>query len=182
MSFIAKHIVNPDERIMYVARLHWICLLEGFLWFGSFWAIGLYVSDWLAHIQPARSTLGAFYVGDFLVTPRVTWFFYMMMAGGTFLFATHLTKLLSTEIALTDQRIIYKTGLIFTESEEIDLHEIRAERVKHGLFGRVLNYGRVFLDCRFVGDVTLPRIRKPYRFLKTMHKIDKTLPPEAVVR
>ncbi len=182
MSFIAKHIVNADERVMYVARLHWICLFEGFLWFASFWAIGLSFSDWLAHIQSAQSTLGSFYIGDFLIAPRVTWFFYMMMAGGTFLFMTHLAKLLSTEIALTDQRIIYKTGLIFTETEEIDLHEIRAERVKHGLFGRFLNYGRVYLDCRFVGDVTLPRIRKPYRFLKTMHKIDRTLPPEAIVR
>ena len=182
MSFIAKHIANADERIMYVARLHWICLAEGVLWFVAFWGMGLCVSDWLSAIKPADSDLGSFYLGSFLIAPKVTWFLYLMLAGGTFLFTTYLAKMLSTEVALTDQRIIYKTGLIFTEAEEIDLHEIRAERVKHGLFGRFLNYGRVYLDCRFVGDVTLPRIRKPYRFLKAMHKIDKTLPPEAVVR
>lgn len=182
MSFVAKHIVNADERIMYVARLHWVCVCQGLLWFLSFWAIGAYVSDWLSALKPEDSALGTFYLGDFLIQPKVTWFLYLMLAGGTFLFSTYLAKMLSTEIALTDQRIIFKTGLIFTEVEEIDLHEIRAERVKHGLFGRLLNYGRVYLDCRFVGDVTLPRIRRPYRFLKAMHKVDKSLGPEPVVR
>ena len=182
MSFIAKHIVNADETIKYVARLHWICLFEGFLWFGAFWATGLFVSDWLSHIQPINSALGAISFGSYKIEPQIIWVFYMMMGGGTVLFMTYLAKMLSTEIALTNQRIIYKTGLIFTEAEEIDLHEIRAERVKHGLLGRFLNYGRVYLDCRFVGDITLPRIRKPYRFLKAMHKIDRTLTPDPIVR
>lgn len=180
MSFIAKHIVNSDETIKYVARLHWICLFEGFLWFGVFWATGLLASDWLADIQPVTSSLGALSFGGYTIEPQIIWIFYLMMGGGTVLFMTHLVKLLSTEIALTNQRIIYKTGLIFTEAEEIDLHEIHAERVKHGIFGRILDYGRVSLDCRFVGDITLPRIRKPYRFLKAMHRIDRTLAAEPV--
>ncbi len=180
MSFIAKHIVNADERIIYMARLHWICLFEGFLWFIAFWAAGMYASQWFADMQVTNNALGHIMVGDYKLSPKISWFLYMMLGGGTLLFLTHLTKLLSTEIALTNRRIIYKTGLLFTESEEIDLHEIRAEKVKHGLFGRVLNYGRVYLDCRFVGDITLPRIRKPYRFLKSMHKIDRQLPADVI--
>ncbi|HEY0901825.1 MAG TPA: PH domain-containing protein [Micavibrio sp.] len=178
MSFIAKHIVNADERIIYMARLHWICVLEGFVWFVLFWGLGIYISDWLSSLQVSHNALGHLMIGDYKITPRLSWFLYMMLGGGSVMFLTHLTKLLSTEIALTNRRIIYKTGLLFTESEEIDLHEIRAEKVKHGILGRVLNYGRVYLDCRFVGDITLPRIRKPYRFLKSMHKIDRALPAE----
>lgn len=170
MSFIAKHIANPDERMIYVARLHWICLIEGLMWFGAFWAIGLFMSDWLSGLQPMTSTLGVLSIAGFIIAPQIIWLFYMMLTGGTVIFLTYIVKLLSTEIALTSARIIYKTGLIFTEVEEIDLTEIRAEKVHHGLLGRFLNYGWVHLDSRFVGDITLPRIRKPYKFLKALHR------------
>ena len=170
MSFIAKHIANPDERMIYVARLHWICLLEGLMWFGAFWSAGLFMSDWLSAIQPITSTLGTFSIAGYTIAPQIIWLFYMMLAGGTVIFSTYLVKLLSTEIALTSARIVYKTGLVFTEVEEIDLSEIRAEKIRHGILGRFLNYGWVHLDSRFVGDITLPRIRKPYKFLKAMHR------------
>lgn len=180
MSFIAKHIANPDERMIYIARLHWISLLEGLLWFGGFWAIGLFMSDWLESIRPVTSTLTAFSIGGFHIEPRIIWLLYMMLAGGTVIFTTYLVKLISTEIALTSRRIIFKTGLIFTEVEEIDLNEIRAEKIHHGLLGRFLNYGWLNLDSRFVGDITLPRIRKPYKFLKAMHRAMGRLPEAAI--
>lgn len=170
MSFIARHIANPDERIIYVARLHWICLLEGLIWFGGFIIAGLFMSNGLSQLFPVTDALTTLSFGDFSITPKIIWLFYLMMAGGCVIFTTYLIGLLSTEIGLTNQRIVYKRGLIFTEVEEIDLSEIRAEKIHHGLLGRLLNYGWLHLDSRFVGDINLPRIRRPYRFLKAMHR------------
>jgi hypothetical protein len=76
---------------------------------------------------------------------------------------------LGTQIALTNQRLVYKTGLLIVNTEEIDLVEIRAETVHHGLLGRLLGYGRIKLDSRFVGDVFLPAVRAPYRLVKAMN-------------
>lgn len=51
----------------------------------------------------------------------------------------------------------------------MDLEDIRAESVYHGFMGWFLGYGRIRLDCRFLQDVKLPAIRKPYRFVRSSH-------------
>lgn len=59
--------------------------------------------------------------------------------------------------------------MIFVEVEEIELEEIKGEHIHHGLLGRFLKYGAIDFDCRFIGDVSLLAIRKPYRFIKALH-------------
>ncbi|MCB9990427.1 MAG: PH domain-containing protein [Rhodospirillales bacterium] len=100
----------------------------------------------------------------------------MMTFLGVMIFVIHLLKVIATEIALTDQRLIYKTGLIFVDVKEIDLAEIRSETVHHGLLGRFLRYGEVHLDSRFVGDIYLPAMVKPYILLKDIHAARRKLP------
>jgi len=49
----------------------------------------------------------------------------------------------STELAITDKRLIAKYGVISTQSIEIRFDKIETVRVKQGLFGRMLNYGDI---------------------------------------
>jgi hypothetical protein len=49
----------------------------------------------------------------------------------------------STELAITDKRLIAKYGVISTQSIEIRFHKIETVRVKQGLFGRMFNYGDI---------------------------------------
>jgi hypothetical protein len=167
-SFI-KHIVGNDERILLLVRLHWIYMFTGFVW--MIFLVGL--GAWLDHVL--RIYAGPFIssvrldVFGFSIDPETPMVSILFGGAGVFIFAVHLIKMLATEIALTNQRIIYKSGLIFVEVEEIDLVEIRAEHVHHGLFGRFLGYGQLQLDSRFVGDISFPAIRKPYKLVKAMH-------------
>ena len=68
----------------------------------------------------------------FVFGSRYPWIAALFAVAGLMIAVIHFLKVIATEIALTDQRIIYKTGLIFVNVEEIDLAEIRAEQVKHG--------------------------------------------------
>ncbi len=175
MSFVARHLTDQDERLIYLSRLHWIYTLQGVLWWVALGAAGT-GAQWLLDARlPAYAMNHIVLHGYDLGAPSKMLRDFMIGAGFV-LFLVYLLKKLSTEIALTSRRVIYKTGLFFTEVEEVDLVEIHAEKIHHGILGRILGYGRLSLDSRFVGDITLPAIGHPYKFLKIMHKVRAKLP------
>ncbi len=183
MSFISKHIVDNDERIRCVARLHWVYVVQGVIWFFLFLTIAEAIRTGLSYAigAPCCDQLAPVMVMGYNIGSPFQWIVWMMVGTGLMVFLVYLFKYMSSEIALTSHRIIYKTGLLFIEVEEVDLSEIRAETVDHGLFGRFFNYGRLKLDSRFVGDIVLPAMRAPYKFLQMMHRMRRQERERAVV-
>lgn len=110
-----------------------------------------------------------------LYTSRVYIFWFCVVAG-VFVFLCHFVFYRSTHIAITSDRLIYKTGMFFVHVHETNLDEIKGEQVHNGFFGRMLNYGFVEVDCRFVKNMNLPAIERPYAFLHDLHKIIKKAP------
>lgn len=157
MAFIHK-LVGPDEELIGIARLHWIYGLKGLLWLGGLIAVG-----------GGASTLMATYLG-FGFAPVGNAIFWMCALVGVILFAIYYIMLVCTEVGLTTQRFIYKRGFIMVDVREIDLEEIKSENVDNGVLGRILNYGYIELDARFIEDITLPAISDPYRFVKAMNE------------
>ena len=92
---------------------------------------------------------------------------------GIGLFFYNLIFYRSTHIALTSDRLIYKTGMFFVNVHESALEEIKGEQVHNGFFGRFLDYGFLQIDCRFVENMHLPAIARPYAFLHDIHKLTK---------
>jgi uncharacterized membrane protein YdbT with pleckstrin-like domain len=52
----------------------------------------------------------------------------------------------STEIAITNRRVIAKFGFIKRHTVEINLDKVEALRVEQGFLGRMLNYGTVLIS------------------------------------
>lgn len=52
----------------------------------------------------------------------------------------------STEIAITNKRIIAKFGFIRRSTVEISLDKVEALRVEQGVWGRFLNYGTILIS------------------------------------
>jgi uncharacterized membrane protein YdbT with pleckstrin-like domain len=51
----------------------------------------------------------------------------------------------STELAITDKRLIAKYGVLSTHSIEIRFDKIETVRVSQGIIGRLFNYGDVIV-------------------------------------
>jgi hypothetical protein len=172
-SYIHK-MVGPDEKLVGVARLHWIYLVKGMVGFALCvmlaWAINSLMQfglDLLYAHSPAPAAGSTLY-------PMVHMNHYLsefMFFAGVLIFGFYLTKVLGTEVGLTTRRLIFKEGLIFTTTHEVDIEEIRGERMDLGWFGRFLDYAYIKLDCRFVEDLTTPAIEKPERFIRALHKL-----------
>ncbi|HPQ50905.1 MAG: PH domain-containing protein [Alphaproteobacteria bacterium] len=175
MSFIAKHISNHDERIVYIARLHWIYFIKGIFWFCFLTLAGalLNFSFWYGLALFSKHTGYPVLFPDSFAYKDYALFF-LMTATGIMTFWIHVLKMIGSEIALTNSRIIYKTGVFFVTVEELELSEIKEERVHHGVLGALLGYGEIHLDSRFVGDISLPAVTNPYKLLKYLHKVKPT--------
>lgn len=175
MAYV-EHLINRDEKLVGIARLHWIYVLKGLVWFVVLAWLGA-ASEALV-MRTIAATNAA--VESVVVLPRFTilsdWLMSLaqsvnsVQAGiGLLIFAMHVLKVWVTEVALTDRRVIYRKGLFSVKVAQIDLEEIRGERLDFGMFGRFLRYGRIKLDCRFVGDVRLPAIAHADTFIKALH-------------
>lgn len=169
MAYIRK-IIGQDEQLIGIARLHWIYVLKGIAWF-----VVLAGAGWLLNTLIQRAALSVAGATDSVALPAAfitisNGAMYFLMFGGALIFFFFTLKVLVTEIGLTSRRVMHKEGLIFIKVKQIDLEEIRGENLDLGYFGRMLGYGYLLLDCRFIGDVRLPAIEKPERFLKALHE------------
>lgn len=87
---------------------------------------------------------------------RVSWWsqFGLVLLGvillfvgvGLFFFIAAWVRVRSTEIAITNRRVIAKFGFIKRHTVEINLDKVEALRVEQGFWGRVLNFGTIFIS------------------------------------
>lgn len=158
MAFIHK-LIGPDEKLIGIARLHWIYAARGLTWLIGLMGIGVIAKMQLAGI-----------LGGGLV-PIGNAIFWIGVVLGLIFFAFYTIMMLTAELGLTTKRCIYKRGWVFVDVREVDLEEIKSSSVDNGLLGRFLNYGYIHMDARFIEDVGLPAIADPYRFTKAMNDV-----------
>lgn len=77
----------------------------------------------------------------------------------------------STEIALTNKRVIAKFGFISRNTIEINLVKIESIQVHQGIFGRIFNYGTLIISGAGTPKAQIPNISRPLEFRKEFNQI-----------
>jgi uncharacterized membrane protein YdbT with pleckstrin-like domain len=72
----------------------------------------------------------------------------------------------STELAVTNKRVIAKTGFIQRNTNEINLKKVESIQVEQGLLGRMLNYGTIIVSGTGTGHAPIRFISNPLEFRK----------------
>ena len=148
MSYLTK-ILRPDEQVLAVGKLHWIIyspaiawLVMGVIFYGASEPGTLHVVRYLVG-QPVQIGLGKLHHAG-------VWLFvlcsYISLLHGLIISIRRQT----TEIAVTDRRVIYKTGVIATHTDEMNMDKIESVLVDQTMMGGLLNYGTV--DIRGTGE------------------------------
>src|SRR5262249_56933771 len=73
----------------------------------------------------------------------------LCLAVGLILLAQEWFRWWTTEIAVTNRRVIYKTGFIWRDTTEMHMDKVESVEVKQSILGRILDYGDV--EIRGVG-------------------------------
>lgn len=138
MSYIQKTL-RQGEVVIHTASLHWIMLVKGpvLLLAGIF--LGVYVPD----SPPALKVVA--------------------ILAGVFFFISDLIRYLTTEIAITSDRLIYKRGLVWRSVRETRLSKIEGVDVDQSVLGRILRYGRVSISGTGSKDISFKPIANPLR-------------------
>ena len=137
-------VLQEGESVRHIARISWITYLPGLL----LWA----VAGVLAAILP-RDQSFYHYVILFVAV--------VLFAIGAILLARAWFHRVTTEIAVTNRRIIFKRGFIRRYTVEMHMDKVESVDVDQSIFGRMLDYGDVIIHGTGMGLEPLPNIDRP---------------------
>lgn len=83
---------------------------------------------------------------------------------GLLFFLAAWLKRNSTELGITDKRVIAKFGIVRRDTTELPLSRVESIRVHQTVFGRLLNYGTIVIAGSGNPSVVIPRISDPMSF------------------
>ena len=159
MSYVQK-VLQPDERVIVEGRLHWVMYTAGIAWLVLALVIvllgwtGLFrsaLADTNTSFDPAR---GRFFL-DVLAAP--------FAAIGLIALIQAKFRQMTTELAVTDRRVIQKFGFISRHTAEMNINQVESVEVEQSLLGRMLDYGTVTIHGTGAGLETLYRLATPLR-------------------
>jgi membrane protein YdbS with pleckstrin-like domain len=144
MAYYTK-VLQPDERVLVVGRLHWsiysraltvlvlgIALLAG--------SSRLIDPDWQRYAEIAAAAIGLF---------------------GLLLLLAAWVRRRATEIVVTDRRVIFKRGVLSRHTVEMNVSKIETVDVEQGLAGRIWDYGTLLIRGTGAGFEPLAGVGSP---------------------
>jgi len=122
-----ERIIQPEEIVKLIGRLHWTIYARAWLLIAGAVAAAI-----LSQIDPS------------LEDPALIAAAALLGCGLLLLVRAWLVRV-TTEIVVTDRRIIHKVGLVARHTEEMNLSKVETVDVDQGLAGRILGYGSLLI-------------------------------------
>lgn len=166
--------LSPDEEIIHVGHFHWfytmtaimaifwgilgcIAVIVGAVYFQqNYWHGFSPEAGWLDKVQELHPAI------------RIAAFFVFIF--GVFRFASMMVIKATTEIAITNSRLIFKRGLVARYVGEMSIDRIEGVNVLQTVWGRIFGFGRIMVRGMGVGEVILPSISNPIAFRRAIEK------------
>lgn len=89
--------------------------------------------------------------------------FFPFIIGAIFI-GVAVINVLTTELALTNRRIIAKSGLIRRNTIELKTNRVESLGVSQGILGRILNFGSIVVKGVGGSHAPIPYIARPMEF------------------
>jgi uncharacterized membrane protein YdbT with pleckstrin-like domain len=145
MGYVRK-VLQPGETLVYEATLSWIGYLPGLLVLVTaliMFVVGGELFGWPLWVDIVAGLVALF---------------------GLWLLGAAWFERWTTEVAITDRRIIHKTGFIRRNTIEMSVEKVESVDVKQSLLGRIFDYGDVIVRGTGAGLAPLTKIDSPLTF------------------
>jgi uncharacterized membrane protein YdbT with pleckstrin-like domain len=120
VSYVERSLI-PGEQVLYQTGLHWIVFVWPVFFAGIFGLVGLPLV----------------FVRDGGIAG-----FTLLVFAGLLVWLGYLIRK-ATEMAVTNKRVVIKTGLLSRRTFELLLSKVESIGVEEGMLGRMLGYGSV---------------------------------------
>jgi uncharacterized membrane protein YdbT with pleckstrin-like domain len=88
-------------------------------------------------------------------------------------------KYKTTELAITNKRVIAKFGFISRRTIEININKVESIQVDQTLLGRIFNYGTLVISGAGNPQAPIPGISQPIQFRKAFLEAQEDSPSRA---
>jgi len=146
LEYIVDFPLEPGEQVLYRTQLHWITVAPAL---AVLVVAGLFT---IATALPAAVVL--FPVGLVL--------FIVGFALGVWRYISYATS----EVAITDQRLLAKVGVFRPRSIDVSLGKVESLTVEQGWLGRLLDYGSVVVTSTGGRRDVFRDIESPAEFMR----------------
>ena len=85
-------------------------------------------------------------------------------------------KYKTTELAITNKRVIDKFGFISRRTIEININKVESIQVDQGILGRIFNYGTLVVSGAGTPQAPIPGISDPIQFRKAFVEAQESSP------
>lgn len=140
MSSYVAEILSPGERLVYEGHVSMFAILPSL------------VGGAVLILAGIGLIIGAGPVGFVLVALGLIWI------------AAALIRRSSTELAVTDRRVIAKFGFVSRNTIELNLSKLESVRVEQSVMGRIFGYGSVYVTGTGSTLDPIPFIADPIKF------------------
>ena len=147
MSYV-KSVLQPGETIRYATDIHWMVYIPGVLLLVL--GVAVYVLG-LPLAQPGAAIF-LHLVAGLVFAAAAVWLFIGWFRRWT------------TEVAVTNKRIIYKRGFISRYTIEMHLDKVESVDVDQTILGRILGYGDIIIRGVGASLEPLRNIESPIEF------------------
>jgi len=140
--------LGQNEKLIYEAHFH-----------GSY-----YSAAWFALIFLIVLAVGAL----IFATGTQQWVLLGISAAGLAFVLYQMIPIWTTEIAVTNHRLVIKRGWLTRSTTELQLKSIEQVNFHQGLLGRLLDFGRIEIHGTGMDDLRLPNIGCPTDLVKAI--------------
>ena len=144
-----RRVLQPGETIVYSTKLHWIIYWRAILLLiiciilaGAAWS--------MTDNSNASLALG--------IAAAIFGLLALSSAFRAFI------RWATTELAVTDRRVIYKTGLISRHTIEMNRRQVESVDVDQSIFGRMIGYGTIIIRGTGGSLEPMRRVDNPLTF------------------
>ena len=160
MSYAEKHLI-AGETVHYETRLHWIVMVGHALIATVLALVGvsLLITPWRVVNGGEASSAGA-----------LRWAGVACVVVAAIFFGIGFVRRSATEMAVTNKRVIVKSGLANRRTIELLLSRIESIAVEEPALGRLLGYGTVIVRGTGGTPEVFPQIARPLEFREQVQR------------
>jgi uncharacterized membrane protein YdbT with pleckstrin-like domain len=140
-----EEILQPDEKLIYSTTIHWLVYLPGLIMWAV--AIGIFAAGVNSSAKPLWTLVALACALFAAVSTFHAWF-----------------RRWTTEIDVTDRRIVFKRGFIRRHTVEMNMDKVESVDVDQSIWGRLFNFGDITIRGTGVGIEPLHMIGGPLAF------------------
>ncbi|HBM90359.1 MAG TPA: hypothetical protein DD400_00535 [Rhodospirillaceae bacterium] len=171
MSSYVKRAMHGDEKIIYMAQLHWVIYQAGIVYVFIGAALGQFGRGFLENIFGETF---AKHLGPFLTYVSLG----IVLVGALLLLSAYIRQI-STELVLTNHRVIAKHGYISTTSYELMMTKVEGATIDQSIWGRIWGYGTLMVKGTGGGISPIDHVARPYVFhthlMNAIHDVHEEL-------